>query len=41
MKIYIESADGSMAPWEGSLQALEERIYELENRGYGVRVLVL
>ncbi len=41
MRVYIESADGSMYPWEGSLKDLEERIFELASRGYMVKVRVL
>ena len=41
MRLYIEMADGSLLSWEKSLSALEEKIYNLERRGYGVRVLVL
>ena len=41
MPVYLEAADGSMHRWTGSIQELEERIHDLERRGYGVRVLVL
>ena len=41
MRVYIEMADGSMRPWHGSLKDLEERIYNLEHRGYSVKILVL
>ena len=41
MEVYLEMADGSMYLWEGSFKELEERIYNLEQRGYSVKILVL
>ncbi len=41
MMLYILMADGSSSRLDGGLKDLEEKISELEQRGYNPRVEVL
>ena len=41
MKIYIETSDGSVVEWHGSLTGLEDHIFSLLRQGQVIKVKVL